>query len=71
MYRTPVKSSDLRSVGYDKDQWLLEIEFHDGRVYQYSNVPSLVYEELMSAPSHGIYFSRHIKKAPYPCVRVL
>jgi hypothetical protein len=61
MIRTPVVSSDIRSVGYDKNSLVLEIEFHSGGIYQYYSVPQSVYEGLMSAPSHGKYFHRHIK----------
>ncbi|WP_255197763.1 KTSC domain-containing protein [Halorarius litoreus] len=61
MNRTPVSSSNLSSVGYDADTQTLEIEFNDGSVYQYSNVPTNIYEGLISAPSHGKYFHRNIR----------
>lgn len=61
MIRQNVISSDLRSVGYDHDLNLLEIEFNSGGLYQYSNVPSMIYSGLMSASSHGKYFHRNIK----------
>ena len=70
MNRTPVKSSHLRSVGYDENTGILEVEFHDRRIYQYSNVPASVYLGLMSASSHGIYFDRHVIKAGYHGVQV-
>ncbi len=60
MIRQPVDSSNLRSVGYDEATQTLEIEFHNGGIYQYYAVPS-VYQALMSAPSHGKYFHAHIK----------
>ena len=61
MKRIPVKSSDLKSVGYDEKTTLLEVEFNSGKIYQYSRVPKAVYLELMNAQSHGIYFSRNIR----------
>ena len=61
MIRTHVKSSDLRSIGYDSNLQLLEIEFQSGGIYQYLSVPQSLYEALMKAPSHGKYFHRHIK----------
>ena len=72
MKREPVQSSNLKSVGYDVDTQILEIEFHDGRIYQYSDVPEYEYERLMTARSHGKYFAKEIKKYPgrYPYVRV-
>lgn len=65
MERKSVSSSNLRSVGYDAETRTLEIEFHDGGVYQYSNVPESIYNGLMSAGSKGSYFDSHIKKGPY------
>ena len=61
MIRQPVESSNLRSVGYDEESRTLEIEFHSGAVYQYYDVPSEVYQELLSAPSLGKYFHAHIR----------
>ncbi len=61
MIRQNVISSDLKSVGYDPNISLLEIEFNRGGLYQYSNVPAMIYNGLMSASSHGIYFHRNIK----------
>lgn len=63
MSRTPVSSSNLRSVGYDPVSRVLEIEFHSGGIYQYSNVPEEVYRSLMAASSHGRYFHYFIKGA--------
>ena len=59
MNRTPVRSSNIASVGYENGT--LEIEFVDGGVYQYFNVPEPVYQGLMSATSKGRYFHDHIK----------
>lgn len=61
MQRQSVQSSDLRSIGYDPGNSVLEIEFNSGGVYQYFNVPISVYRALMSASSHGTYFHAHIK----------
>ena len=63
MQRIPVTSSDLSSVGYDSGSQTLEIQFNSGGIYQYFNVPSNVYEGLMSAPSHGKYFHTYIKNS--------
>ena len=35
----PVSSSNLSAVGYDSLTGTLSIEFHDGRLYEYYNVP--------------------------------
>lgn len=60
MEHISVKSTDLRSVGYDPNSKTLEIQFHNG-LYTYSNVPESVYTSLMSAASHGKYFHQNIK----------
>ncbi|WP_227355538.1 KTSC domain-containing protein [Haladaptatus salinisoli] len=59
--RTPVTSSNLASVGYDPSEEALEIEFHSGGVYRYRNVPQSVYQELLSAGSHGSYFHENVR----------
>jgi hypothetical protein len=61
MNRTVVNSSNLQSVGYDPDTQLLEIAFKTGSVYEYYNVPSVIHQKLMTAPSHGKFFHAHIK----------
>jgi hypothetical protein len=61
MLRTPVESSNLRSVGYDPATQTLEIEFHSGGVYQYVGVPPSVYQDLLAAPSLGSYFQAAIR----------
>ena len=59
MKRIPVESSNLKSIGYDKD--VLEVEFKSGGIYQYLNVPEHEYKSLMSAESHGKYLNANIK----------
>jgi len=70
MERIRVLSSMIRSVGYDRVESMLEIEFCSGSVYQYSNVPQEIYAELMSADSKGGYFEANIKQAGYDYQRV-
>lgn len=56
-----VDSTTLRTVGYDAERQLLQIEFQDLSIYQYFDVPAAVCEELMQAPSKGAYFNRSIR----------
>lgn len=53
MSRQPVVSSNVRSIGYDAERHVMEIEFHSGGVYQYHDVPPDVYREVMAARSVG------------------
>lgn len=67
MEREAVSSGNIASIGYDEPSETLEIEFlKDGRVYQYLNVPSFMFERLMQANSVGIFFNAEIKNA-YTC----
>ena len=50
----------IRSVGYDAESSVLEIEFTSGKVYRYEDVPETVYTELTSAGSKGRYFEEQI-----------
>ena len=61
--RIPVTSSNLRSVGYDPSSETLEVEFHDGGIYQYSGVPANIHDALMNAASHGKYFAANIRNS--------
>lgn len=70
MFRLPVRSSNLASVGYDPQTRILEIEFRNGAIYQYRGVPSAVFLTLMYSPSPGRYFNAAIREAGYPFYRV-
>ncbi len=60
MQRTPLRSRALVSAGYDPALQLLELEFHNGRVYRYREVPPGVYEFLLRTPSKGGFVNRMI-----------
>lgn len=62
MERIRVKSSSLRSIGYDEPAQILEIEFQQGGTYQYFGVSKKIYDNLIkSVLSHGEYYDRFIK----------
>jgi hypothetical protein len=62
MNRTPVaNSSNIESVGYDLETQTMEVEFTNGNVYQYFDVPQAVQEELMRAESTGKFLNAQIK----------
>jgi len=56
-----VDSTTLRTVGYDAERQLLQIEFQNRSIYQYFEVPATVYEELLQASSKGAYFNRSVR----------
>ena len=61
MQRTPVSSSNIRSIGYDAPTSILEVEFDSGDVYQYFNVPEHVYRNFLVASSHGQFLNDYIR----------
>ncbi|WP_327682081.1 KTSC domain-containing protein [Streptomyces sp. NBC_00467] len=60
MERRSVVSSNIRSIGYDAEEMLLEVEFRSG-IYQYHSVPEFVFSDFVQAPSHGRYFAEAIR----------
>jgi hypothetical protein len=62
MITTPVESTTLRTIGYDPDRELLQLEFHNGATYQYFNVPAEIHKGLLQAASKGAYFNRFIRE---------
>lgn len=63
MRRYPVRSSALRTVGYDFGSGTLEVEFASGGVYDYDGVPPEEALQLLEAESLGAYFTEHIRTA--------
>lgn len=61
MLRKRVLSSAVRSMGYDPDNKVLEIEMQSGGIYQYFKVPKRVYEDLKQAASIGRYYTRFVR----------
>ncbi len=60
MKREAVDSSMIASVGYDKFEKILEVEFHSGKVYQYYNVDQKTCSGLIEADSKGRYMNAYI-----------
>ncbi len=70
MQRQAVESTNIKSVGYDPEDEILEVEFHSGGVYHYVGVPAAVYEGFLGARSKGRYFGDFIRlRYPYEKVR--
>ncbi len=69
MQRQQVESSMLREVGYDSETRTLEVEFTSGGIYEYYDVPSEVYKDLLRAESYGQYFNANVKGV-YPSRRL-
>lgn len=60
MERKKLNSSRIRSAGYEPKAQILEIEFSDGKLIQYSGVSQEVNRQLMSSPSPVSFFEDKI-----------
>ena len=57
---TPVKSSNIISVGYDEATSSLYVNYPSG-TYKYYGIKKSVYESLLTATSKGRFMSENIK----------
>jgi hypothetical protein len=55
-------SSWLAAAHYQEQASVLELEFCDGAVYAYFQVPRQIFAELRQAESPGRYFNAQIRK---------
>lgn len=67
--RQPVQSSALVTVGYSQRLHALEIEFHDGSIYRYLDVPRSLHRGLLTAESKAGFYNRHLR-GRFRCLRV-
>jgi len=51
--RIRVQSSNVFAIGYDKNSMILQVEFKNGSVYEYYEVPETIYVAFMNASSKG------------------
>lgn len=58
---TPVTSSNLASAFHDGED--LFLEFKNGKVYRYLDVPQQVFDELLSTESAGRFFHSNIRES--------
>ena len=64
-----VSSSNIQSVGYLNGQ--MYVQFKNGGLYRYDNVPNELYWRMRRASSVGRFFHRFIKQQPqYPWTRI-
>ncbi len=69
MDRKRVVSSNVASIGYDPATQTLEIEFQNGAIYQYYNIPLGIFEEFDRSPSKGAFLNSQIRDR-FPFSRV-
>jgi len=59
--RTAVKSTNIKSIGYDDESRTLVVEFTNGGLYSYEDVPPDVVEKRTVTESSGQWFLAHIR----------
>jgi len=67
MQRQTVSSSRIRSIGWENNA--MEVEFHNGAVYQYYDVSQLEYQRFLKSASLGSALSKLDKVHKYSRVR--
>ena len=65
----PACSAMAAQVGYDREREILQIEFNNGAVYQYSEVEPEIWEDLQSTDSIGSFYNHEIK-GYYPSLKI-
>jgi hypothetical protein len=60
--RQPVESTAIAKIGYSKRRHILEIEFVNGAVYRYLDVPGTVYRDLMSSESKARFYDSNVRR---------
>jgi KTSC domain len=60
--RQRVESTAIAAIGYSKRRHILEIEFVNGAIYRYLDVPPAVYRNLMSAESKARFYDSNIRR---------
>ena len=59
--RQSVQSTAIAKVGYSKRHHILEIEFVNGAIYRYFDIPLSVHRDLMSAESKARFYDSKIR----------
>lgn len=56
-----VSSSNIEAIGFNKESSTLRVRFKGGDEWDYIGFPEDLYEDFLSAPSAGKYFSQNIR----------
>lgn len=54
-------STVIKKYDYNPETQTLTIEYVSGLIYDYLNVPQMVYDEFRGSFSKGTFLNRHIK----------
>jgi hypothetical protein len=57
-----ITSSNLKSATYNTEEKTLMVEFNNGAIYQYTEVPWEIFTKFRMAESQGKFFNTSISK---------
>jgi hypothetical protein len=60
-WQSTPESSNLARIGFDEETSVLKVEFKNGSLYDYFDVPQNIFEAMRNAPSKGQYLAQEIK----------
>lgn len=58
-----IQSSNIRRTEFDTESKELVVEFNNGLIYLYENVPHQIYTQFRMSESQGKFFSSKIAKS--------
>lgn len=61
MRMIPIDSTAIARIGYDAARRILRLQYTNGRIYDYLDVPSTMYRQLLKAESAGEFVNLEIK----------
>ena len=56
-----VDSTAISNLAYDKSSSTLFVEFHSKSIYMYNDVNPYIFNDLINAPSIGLFFQKEIR----------
>ncbi len=60
MERTNIDTRLIKSMGYDKEKKIMEVEFSSDMIYQYNNFPEDLYNEIVNHKNIDKFFKINI-----------
>jgi len=57
-----VKSSNLKSASYNTESKNLTVSFNNGSIYEYYDVPWVIFTKFRMSESQGKYFNTNISR---------
>jgi len=56
-----VDSSLITEIGYNAEKKVLRVKFKNGAIYDYSDFPKKMYNDMLTSESVGKYFHSRVK----------